>query len=77
MKLNRHQLKEIIKEEIYNILKEEKNYTVEYWYRMGRDGDDKEWDEVIVKASSEEEAIEKAKQEARRNSIKSSFKIKK
>jgi hypothetical protein len=77
MKLNRHQLKEIIKEEIYNILKEEKKYTVEYWYRMGRDMDEKEWDEVIVKASSEEEAIEKAKQEARKSSIKSSFKVKK
>jgi hypothetical protein len=76
MKLNRHRLKEIIKEEIYNILKEEKSYTVEYWYRFR---DEKEWDEIIVKASSEEEAIEKAKNkvktDVRRGAIQSSFKI--
>jgi hypothetical protein len=73
MKVTKLQLKEIIKEEIYKILKEDKEYAVEYWYRMG-DGE-KEVDEIIVIAPSEEEAIEKAKQEARRNSIKSSFKI--
>jgi S-adenosylmethionine synthetase len=73
MKVTKFQLKEIIKEEIYKILKEDKKYTVEYWYRMG--DDEKEVDEIIVMASSEEDAIEKAKQEARRNSIKSSFEI--
>jgi hypothetical protein len=77
MKINRNQLKEIIKEEFYKILKEDKNYTVEYWYRTGRFGDEKEWDEIIVNASSEEEAIEKAKKKSRRNAINSSFEIKK
>lgn len=73
MKITKFQLKEIIKEEVYKMLKEDKKYTVEYWYRMS-DGE-KEVDDIIVTASSEEEAIEKAKQNARRNSIKSSFEI--
>lgn len=56
---------------------EEKEYTVEYWYRYGKDGDDKDYDEIKVKASSETEAIEKAKQGARSKAISSSFEIKK
>lgn len=56
---------------------EEKEYTVEYWYRYGKDGDDKDYDEIKVKASSESEAIEKAKQGARSKAISSSFEIKK
>lgn len=76
MKMNRHQLKEIIKEEVYNLLKEEKEYTVEYWYRFR---DEKEWDDIIVRASSEDEAIEKAKNkvktDTRRSAIQSSFEV--
>jgi hypothetical protein len=56
---------------------EEKEYTVNYWYRFGKYGDDKDWDDITVKASSEAEAIEKAKQGARKGAMSSSFEIKK
>ena len=56
---------------------ESKEYEVEYWFRFGKYGDDKDNDVIKVKASSEEEAIKKAKEEAPRNSITSSFKVKK
>jgi hypothetical protein len=56
---------------------EEKEYTVDYWYRYGKDGDDKEMDDITVKASSEAEALEKAKQQARRGAMSSSFEIRK
>lgn len=56
---------------------EEKEYTVNYWYRYGKYGDDKEWDDIKVMASSEAEAIEKAKQGARKGAMSSSFEIKK
>ena len=56
---------------------EEKEYTVDYWYRYGKDGDDKEMDDIKVKASSEAEAIEKAKQGARKGAMSSSFEIRK
>lgn len=54
-----------------NVMKE-KEYKVEYWYRL-KNGDDEDNDVVTVKAKSEEDAIAKAKVEAPRNS--SSFKI--
>jgi len=53
---------------------EEKTYTVDYWYRYGND--DKEMDDIEVKATSEEEAIKKAKEKAKRGAIQSSFKAK-
>ena len=56
---------------------EEKEYTVNYWYRFGKYGDDKDWDDITVKASSEAEAIEKAKQGARKGAMSSSFEIRK
>lgn len=56
---------------------EEKEYTVNYWYRFGKYGDDKDYDDIKVMASSETEAIEKAKQQARRGAMSSSFEIKK
>ena len=56
---------------------EETEYTVDYWYRYGKDGDDKEMDDIKVKASSEAEAIEKAKQGARKGAMSSSFEIRK
>lgn len=56
---------------------EEKEYTVDYWYRYGKYGDDKEMDDIKVKASSEAEAIEKAKQQARKGAMSSSFEIRK
>ena len=56
---------------------EEKEYTVNYWYRFGKYGDDKEMDDIKVMASSESEAIEKAKQGARKGAMSSSFEIKK
>jgi hypothetical protein len=56
---------------------EEKEYTVDYWYRYGKDGDEKEMDDIKVKASSEEEAIKKAKEGARRGAMSSSFEIRK
>ena len=54
---------------------EEKEYTVYYWYRYG--DNEKDWIDVKVKASSEAEAIEKAKQGARIGAMSSSFEIKK
>jgi hypothetical protein len=56
---------------------EEKEYIVDYWYRFGKDGDDKDYDDITVKASSEEEAIKKAKEGARRGAMSSSFTIRK
>ena len=56
---------------------EEQEYTVDYWYRYGKDGDDKDYDEIKVKASSELKAIEKAKQGARKGAMPSSFEIRK
>jgi len=56
---------------------EEKEYTVNYWYRFGKYGDDKDWDDIKVKATSEAEAIEKAKQQARKGAMSSSFEIRK
>lgn len=55
---------------------EEKTYEVEYWYRYGKDGDDKDSDTIEVKATSEADAIKKAKEKARRLAIQSSFKAK-
>ena len=54
---------------------EEKEYTVYYWYRYG--DNEKDWIDVKVKASSEAEAIEKAKKLARKGAMSSSFEIKK
>jgi uncharacterized protein YebE (UPF0316 family) len=81
------ELKQIIREEIYRIIDEtdpsiqnvmrEKEYEVEYWYRFGKYGDDEDNEVIKVKAPSEKEAIEKAKKEARKNAIASSFKVKK
>jgi hypothetical protein len=56
---------------------EEKEYEVEYAYRYGKDGDETDFDTIKIKASSSSEAIEKAKQQARRLAIQSSFEIKK
>jgi hypothetical protein len=56
---------------------EGKEYEVEYAYRYGKDGDETDFDIIKVKASSPSEAIEKAKQQARRLAIQSSFEIKK
>jgi hypothetical protein len=56
---------------------EEKEYIVDYWYRFGKYGDDKEMDDITVKASSEAEALEKAKEGARRGAMSSSFTIRK
>jgi hypothetical protein len=55
---------------------EEKTYEVEYSYRYGKDGDDTDFDTIEVKATSEKEAIEKAKEKSPRLSIQSSFKAK-
>lgn len=99
--MKRSELKQIIQEEIHNVLNENdpyekgmekfkekigfkapdpsiknvmkpKEYVVQYWYRQR---DDEDLDDVTVMASSEKEAIEKAKKEARRNYIDSSFKV--
>lgn len=56
---------------------DEKEYNIEYAYRYGKEGDDTDFDTIKVKATSESEAIEKAKQEAKRLAIQSSFKVKK
>jgi hypothetical protein len=61
---------------IKNVMRE-KEYEVEYWYRFGKYGDDEDNEVIKVKAPSEKEAIEKAKKEARKNAIASSFKVKK
>jgi hypothetical protein len=74
--LNNSQLTQSVeKEKKYSSVKEaeEKEYKVEYWYRFGKYGDDEDYEVVKVMATSEEEAIEKAKQEARRASYK--FKV--
>jgi hypothetical protein len=67
---NLKSFKEFINEEFVT----EKKYTVEYWYR---DRDDKDIDSIDVDASSEMDAIEKAMKKAKKNSIASTFKIKK
>lgn len=51
---------------------EGKKYKVEYWYRSGGE---KDFDTEEVTASSAEEAIEKAKAQARRGAIDSTFKV--
>jgi hypothetical protein len=56
---------------------EEQEYTVNYWYRYGKDGDDDEMDDIKVKAASEEEAIKKAKEGARKGAVSSTFKVRK
>jgi len=59
---------------------EEQEYTVDYWYRYipkGSDDLEKEMDDIKVKASSESEAIEKAKQLAKKGAMSSSFEIRK
>ena len=52
---------------------EEKEYEVGYWYRSGKYGDDKDYEVWKGKASSEEEAIKKAKEDAPRSAY--SFKV--
>jgi hypothetical protein len=73
--MNNIKLNDILKD-ILTESTEEKTYEVEYWYRYGKDGDDKDSDTIEVKATSEEDAIKKAKEKARRLSISSSFKAK-
>jgi len=68
-------LKDIL-ETIITESTEEKTYEVEYSYRYGKDGDDTDFDTIEVKATSETDAIKKAKEKARRLSIQSSFKAK-
>ena len=71
--MNKSTLTQIIKEEIQKALNESKNeYTVEYWYRM-RDDEDTEL--LTIQASSDSEALEIAKSQARKSAIPSSFKI--
>lgn len=72
--MKKSELKQIIREALQEI-SQEKEYTVEYWYRGGRYGDDKDFEEIKIKATSEKEALEKAKDKARRGYITSSFKI--
>ena len=88
--MKRSELKQIIKEEIRNILEnedptnvgmkkavgfkeptgprktkivpaKEKKYEVSFWYRHGKGGDEKDNKTIKVEASTEEEAIKKAK----------------
>ncbi len=54
---------------------EEKEYSVQYWYRYGRNADEQDPEIVKVMATTEEEAIKKAKEKAPRSAIESSFKI--
>ena len=68
-------LKDIL-ETIITESTEEKTYEVEYSYRYGKDGDDTDFDTIEVKATSEADAVKKAKEKARRLSIQSSFKAK-
>ncbi len=68
-------LKDIL-ETIITESTEEQTYEVEYSYRYGKDGDDTDFDTIEVKATSETDAIKKAKEKARRLSIQSSFKAK-
>jgi hypothetical protein len=56
---------------------EGKEYEVEYAYRYGKDGDETDFDIINVKATSEEEAIKKAKEGAGKGAISSSFEIRK
>jgi hypothetical protein len=56
-----------------NVMRE-KEYEVSYTWRKG---DMEDYEVVTVKASSEKEAIEKAKKEARKYAVVSSFKVKK
>jgi hypothetical protein len=103
--MKRLDLKNIIKEEIRNVLEnedpinigmkkaigfeprtgpsknkivpaKEQEYEVSYWYRHGKDGDEKDYDSIKVMATTEEEAIKKAKENRRvpRGRIDSSFK---
>lgn len=61
-----------------NVMRE-KEYEVEYWFRFGKSGDEKDNDIIKVMApvnASDDEIIKKAKEEARRNYINSSFKVK-
>ena len=53
---------------------EEQTYKVKYWYRYG--DDEKDYDDVEVKATSEADAIDKAKEKARKGAIQSSFEAK-
>jgi len=98
-------LKNIIKEEIRNVLEnedpinvgmkkaigfespsgpsknkivsaKEKKYEVSYWYRHGKHGDEKDIDTFEVMATTEEEAIKKAKESRRVPRSASSFKAK-
>jgi len=63
--MKKSELQQIIKEEIDKVLSE-KEYTITYWYRKNDDN----WDDVItVNAKSEEEAIEKAKKEAKEKNL--------
>ena len=61
-----------------NVMRE-KEYEVEYWFRFGKSGDEKDNDVIKVMApvnASDDEIIKRAKEEARRNYINSSFKVK-
>jgi len=61
-----------------NVMRE-KEYEVEYWFRFGKSGDEKDNDTVKVMApvnASDDDIIKKAKEEAQRNYINSSFKVK-
>jgi len=65
------QLRQIIKEEILKMLSEEKKYEVSYSYITKND--DEDFDDIEVTAKSKEEAIEKAKKQAKRSAKMSSF----
>jgi hypothetical protein len=70
-----------LKEILDQILKEaeEKTYEVTYFYRFtpkGSEDQEKEMDDIEVKATSEAEAIKKAKEKARNGAIESSFEAK-
>ena len=54
---------------------EEKEYSVQYWYRYGKNADEQDPEIVKIMATTEEEAIKKAKEKAPRSAIGSSFKI--
>lgn len=65
--MKKSQLIQIIREEIANSqnMTGLKKYKVEYWYQYM---DDSDFDVIEVEAESEEQAIEKAKQQAPRRS---------
>lgn len=69
--MNHSQLRQIIKEEILKMLSEEKKYEVSYSYITKND--DEDFDDIEVTAKSKEEAIEKAKKQAKRSAKMSSF----